>query len=1667
MNLTNTTSNTIISGTSENDSIINMGNNVTINLGDGDDTLFNGLENEKANNVLINTGEGNNNVTVQAVSENVTIVGGNGNNRLESVSPKTLIIAGNGKNSLTFYTGSDNGTIVGGTGDEVINAVGHNVTINGGAGNDTIRTFRNAFDITMKGGAGDDKIIVSGDTGGNINHNLIQYSQGEGNDTFAALTSNDTVQILDGEIINAGLNGNDVVMTISGGSTLTWLDTINKSIKIINSAGNLIETILAGDRVGDTIVNDTVITGTAGNDSIFNEGSRVTINGLAGNDSITSFGNNNIINTGEGNNWVSVASAGSHVTINTGDGDNIVRTDENGTANLINFGNGQNSFVGSDSYNTLIGGSGGEGITLHNGSANSYVDAGDGSDTIAVGHKNITVYGGEGGDVINLFRDAENSIINAGKGNDTITVYNNVHSQTYQYAVGDGNDIISGFDSNDSIQILGGATASSVINGNNILVSVEGGSINLIGAAKKWSKSGDNFIFTGYARNMLTGQVAVGKNSTVTLKGGNLTDSDNNNVPDGVSIGAVMYIPESGTHTNIQHLSGNVTYNDTVLGVEGDNDYNIEAISPIDLSEKFPGNTYITDPNVTAIRNMSTGATISPRGTAGSLTAADWYSVDSDSNVVFLDGSYCVYSENQFSSRNYTKLSISNNNKGVNVQTVNDSISVIGGLNAGYAITLQSGKNISDKVTFKTDGSSGTIVVQSTANSGKYSLSADSSEFITQEYNIAGGDKEFTLTFGSNGSVTGFENFEGNIQTTDKSIYYDSWTTVSSGTYAYKGNSTNNPSKVGTFTISGSEISPSELSFTRKMYINENTGIRFALYGLSDEVTLNGQNLGVKGDDDYSVHFAAENSGKLGEVVVEDITTGATIDNNATKVMVDKTSNVTFTAGDYKILTHSYFRALDFTDISSTSNFTLNSANEEFSMELASGGTTTILPAGNFIDSTVRGDEFIINHSSGGKIKDFKYLTKELNGGDGTMIIINDLSGETTINGDDIGITGDDNYKVHYTANYLKEIRGVSTGASLKNNDNLLNEYMTDDNANIHVGKGSFNWINESTLYQVLPVKITTNNEVDIVTKDGKLTTIGGLTDGYNLSMSDYTADYLPELPSAFDEITFKSNGGSGTLQFGSSTYTLSGDNAFTFKFDSTGEVAELNNFDGKISGSGSLKINGSTVKLSDTLKSTDIIADIRRGAVTVDGSETFTDIFGKRTVVNAAGSNKNVKGNGILVAYGKKATLTGGSGNDLLLTKATNSTLIGGDGADTFMGGVGLTKTIIKDYNEDEDIVFHGQSFDTVKLNGEISGKNYTFYVNNRQIVVKNGANQSIKVVDVNGEVRYFGNCLTLDNNDTGTVRAQSNVVTIDAALMTKDVAVVGNATANKIISGQSTTTMTGGKGADEFIVSGQNLITDYTEEDVINVGNDKVQSVQLKGMNMILSLNEGEITLKGGKGKDIRVIESGVEKIYPTVQSGLKYNATMTKLTIGSNFRGESVDLTNYLPTVKNVTAIKVNSSVEIVGNDKNNSLIGGKGNDTLNGGAGNDTLKGGSGADVFIYTGGRDVIADYREEDSIQISNGTIESSVVSGNNVRLTTDLGNLIIKGAKNRSITVSDMNGSRVLNDFEERMSSENDLDNILEVKSSEGIYVEEKNPFEIETVDPKLVVNTNKENKK
>ncbi|MBQ7199700.1 MAG: hypothetical protein IJS29_10605 [Selenomonadaceae bacterium] len=296
------------------------------------------------------------------------------------------------------------------------------------------------------------------------------------------------------------------------------------------------------------------------------------------------------------------------------------------------------------------------------------------------------------------------------------------------------------------------------------------------------------------------------------------------------------------------------------------------------------------------------------------------------------------------------------------------------------------------------------------------------------------------------------------------------------------------------------------------------------------------------------------------------------------------------------------------------------------------------------------------------------------------------------------------------------------------------------------------------------------------------------------------------------------------------------------------------------------------------------------------------------------------------------------------------------------------------------------------------------------------------------------------------------------------------GEAGNDTLFGGAGNDTLTGGVGKDIFIYeSGNDVITDYKpSDDMIKLNPSAITNSTVKGSNVVLTTANGNLTVKSAKDKVITFIDDNgntTEKIYygnifyAPLDTGLTYDSKKTILTAGSKFSEGTIDLGNYLDTVKKVNASSIKQAVEIIGNDNNNSLKGGKGADTISGGAGNDTLTGGSGKDIFVYESGNDVITDYKSsEDTIQISE-EITNTSYSGKNVIFTIGNGSLTVKNAKGKDISVK--TGEQIQtfsflydNNF---MTDEFQLDDISAISDTNysvgQMEFEEENKFSTDTL--------------
>ena len=464
-NKNNTNKYATIIGTVDSYNVYNTGAYSTITLGTGDDSIDNfaigvkiysgggndGIYNKGKTKVTVNAGAGDD--VISNYASTYTILIGDAGNDSISVVGGTYITVEGGDGSDTIVAASNKSSIHSGDGDDIISIVGSADTVIGGAGNDTITGSRYTDTFLYADGDGDDVIINYGDS--------------------------DRIKIVNGEMSGASIDGTDFILFVGNGS-LTIQDAVDKQIKLIddymrityiNPTDYLISNInqgsIRGSEKNDVIKNgvmpggynfgdNATIEALGGNDKIINKGCNVYIDAGTGKDTIDNNGSGTTIIGAAGND--SIRTKGSSVSADGGDGNdyiyNYVKSEDvtltGGAGNDKIYNYGANALVnGDDDDDFIINGAKGTASNLNGGA---------GDDTIRnAGASDVMVSGGAGDDSL-CSSNGKNVTINGGTGDDTIRV--TTGNNLIQYAQGDGDDVIYGYKTSDTIQVTSGSIDS-------------------------------------------------------------------------------------------------------------------------------------------------------------------------------------------------------------------------------------------------------------------------------------------------------------------------------------------------------------------------------------------------------------------------------------------------------------------------------------------------------------------------------------------------------------------------------------------------------------------------------------------------------------------------------------------------------------------------------------------------------------------------------------------------------------------------------------------------------------------------------------------------------------------------------------------------------------------------------------------------------------------------------------------------------------------------------------------------------------------------------------------------------------------------------------------------------------------------------------------------------
>ncbi len=420
-NITNFWDNVTINGSAVNTGLTvhNKGSNVSIKSGSGDD-IFDIAYSGLINNVSIDAGDGYNQVecysnTGQGVISNFVYKSGSGYDWIytyDEVNGATIDVGDGGSEVLienNYNFRSKNISVKGGSGDDIIQVTAANSTLDGGAGNDDIHnwggrsiirggdgndTLNCGLNMTLNGGKGNDFIYA-------VDFNIIEYANGDGNDTIHAYPDSDMVNgglihLTSGSISSASIDDWSVVFKIGTGSitfengsdpdyfsgpflfkdsannlaawyvdsatnSLKKLDTISYTSEktFINGVSDTVLTLDSskyergynyGSHVtvnsgGDLTINNlfnsyVVINASTGDNLIYNSGSNVTINTGAGADYVTLHGSNQVFNYSGGDDIIEGITSADKIKIS-----GSYSTIENGNDIIVNVGDGSITFT--------------------------------------------------------------------------------------------------------------------------------------------------------------------------------------------------------------------------------------------------------------------------------------------------------------------------------------------------------------------------------------------------------------------------------------------------------------------------------------------------------------------------------------------------------------------------------------------------------------------------------------------------------------------------------------------------------------------------------------------------------------------------------------------------------------------------------------------------------------------------------------------------------------------------------------------------------------------------------------------------------------------------------------------------------------------------------------------------------------------------------------------------------------------------------------------------------------------------------------------------------------------------------------------------------------------------------------------------------------------------
>ncbi|MBR4904601.1 MAG: hypothetical protein IKZ53_07995 [Selenomonadaceae bacterium] len=443
--------NALVLGAVEINSSVWSGDNVKLNLSNGNTLTLKNYHSTKINEVADASNISKVTSTYNDESDTELIFINNGKSRYFVNEGDSVLIEAADSNHYIRNVGTNDVTVKGGAGnDEIYNVEGSSYALlDGGAGHDFIFND-DGEDVSISGGTGDDLISLGSDS----ENNLILYTSGDGNDLVKGFNETSTLSI-SGSSYSTTKSGNDIIVTVgkgaitlSGAANLSAVDiksdtpdvlildnssaakvTIPSAIKFADATARTKAIRITGNKLANSI------TGGSGSDTLWGSKGNDTLTGGKGKDVFIYNSGKDVITDYASGDKISLGAA---ITATSLSGDDVIFTIGSGSLTVKNGKAKSLSMINSKgkSFSTIV-----SGVNTILGST--------GKDTLYGSEGDDYIFGNKGND--KLYGQGGNDTLWGGKGNDTL--WGGDGSDTFIYKSGEGKDVIVGFDDNDILQI--------------------------------------------------------------------------------------------------------------------------------------------------------------------------------------------------------------------------------------------------------------------------------------------------------------------------------------------------------------------------------------------------------------------------------------------------------------------------------------------------------------------------------------------------------------------------------------------------------------------------------------------------------------------------------------------------------------------------------------------------------------------------------------------------------------------------------------------------------------------------------------------------------------------------------------------------------------------------------------------------------------------------------------------------------------------------------------------------------------------------------------------------------------------------------------------------------------------------------------------------------------